>query len=191
MTWRRVRPWPSSWSWPYATPGCSKRRDGAKPRSDLARDRAPEDRGGMSGQPFHHLREDNRAPEALQAGHAPVGDAAGHDQGEGGEVGGDVEGEAMGGDPARDAHPNGADLLLTHPDPGEPGNPSGLNPVVPAGADQHLLQVADVAVNVAPIGREVQDPRCHHLTRPVVGDVPPAAGLEHIEAPRPEGRLGA
>jgi hypothetical protein len=48
----------------------------------------------------------------LQAGHCVVGNAAGNDQRKVAEVGGDVEGEAVRGDAARDVNADGGDLAL-------------------------------------------------------------------------------
>ncbi len=48
----------------------------------------------------------------FEAGDGPVGDAAGIDEREVAQVGGDVEGEAVGGDAARDVDADGADLAF-------------------------------------------------------------------------------
>ena len=134
-------------------------------------------------QAVHHLALRQRSAElALQARDAAAADAAGHDQVEGGEVGRDVEGEAVRGDPARDAHADGADLLVPEPGAGEAGHAARREAVVRAGADHHFLEVAHVAVHVAPVGGEIEDRVADHLAGAVVGDVAAAAGLEHLEA---------
>ena len=67
-----------------------------------------------------------------------------------------------------------------------PGDAAGGDAVVGAGADHHLLEVAHVAVHVAPVGGQLEDRIAHHLAGAVVGDVAAAAGLEDLEAARPQ-----
>ena len=57
------------------------------------------------------------------------------------------------------------------------GDPEGCR-----GPDQDLLEVADVAVDVAAVGVQVEYRVTDELTRTVKGDVPAAAGLDHFDA---------
>ena len=50
------------------------------------------------------------------------------------------------------------------------------------GADQDLLEIGHVALDVAPVGREVQDRVAHELSGAVVGDLAAAVGLAHGDA---------
>ena len=55
----------------------------------------------------------------LERRHPAPGDATRDDQVKAGEVGADVERQAVTGNPARDADADRADLVITHPDAGE------------------------------------------------------------------------
>ena len=112
--------------------------------------------------------------------------AAGDDPREVGEVGRHVEGEAVGGDPAREMDADRGDLLLPRPDADELlALPRlGGDAVVGQGADQHLLEVADVAPDVPPVGAEVDDRIADELPRAVVGDLAAAIALGDLDAAR-------
>ena len=71
-------------------------------------------------------------------------------------------------------------------DPGarEAGNAPGGDAVAGAHADHHLFEVAHVAVDVAPVGIEVDDRIPDDLPGPVVGHVAAAAGLGDLDAER-------
>ena len=75
------------------------------------------------------------------------------------------------------------------PDAGQPGHAAAVDAVVGRHADQHLFQVAHVAVHVAAIGLQVDDRVADDLAGAVVGDVAAAAGLVHLDAARGQ-RLG-
>ncbi len=66
--------------------------------------------------------------------------------------------------------------------PVRPSTRAGLDAVVGAGADHDLLEVAHVAVYVAPVRGEVDDGVAHHLPGAVVGHVAPASRFEDVEA---------
>jgi hypothetical protein len=144
----------------------------------------------VEGEPVHHALERHRpAQRPLEAGDPAPADAAGDDQLEGREVGADVEREAVRGDPAGDADPDRADLVLGQPGAGQARNACRREAVVAARPDHHLLEVADVTVHVAPSWRKLEDRVADHLPGAVVGDVAAAASLEHLEAARAQ-RLG-
>ena len=71
------------------------------------------------------------------------------------EVGGDVEGEAVHGDPSLDRHADGGELARAArgPDAGPPALALARQAKARAGADQRLLEVAQVEVQVALVSR--------------------------------------
>src|ERR687893_1129934 len=76
-------------------------------------------------------------------------DAAGCEPVEPREVGGHVEGEAVGGDaPGGELHSDGGDLVLSHPHPRVCRMPPGMQPKVREDEDKKLLQVPQVLVGV-------------------------------------------
>src|SRR6185295_3647515 len=82
-----------------------------------------------------------------------------------------VEGEAVAGDPARDAHADGANLLVADPGARQPGNAARVQAVAGDGPDHHVFEIADVAMNVAAVGSQIQDRVSDDLTGPVIRDV--------------------
>src|SRR5262249_14976891 len=132
------------------------------------------------------------AEEALghllfERGHRLVGDAAGHDQIEGVEVGGYVKGEAMRGHGARDVHADGGNLaryFLLRPDAGQAGNVPGDHAEVAAGADQRLFQLAHELDGANPgiEAAKVEDGIADELSGAVEGDVAAAVGLMQLHA---------
>ena len=116
---------------------------------------------------------------------ARVGDAAGDDDLEVPQVGRDVEGEPVRGDPARQVHADGADLLVAHPGAAVLLVAAGLDGVIGAGADHRLLQRGHVLPDVRAVG-EIEHRIRHELPRPVVGHVAPAIGGVDLEALLPE-----
>src|ERR671914_746317 len=86
---------------------------------------------------------------ALQVGHPVPADTTGRDAVEPGEVRGDVQGEAVGGDPTRgELHADGRDLLLPHPHPRVFRMVAAFESVVPQNPDDDLLQLPQVTVRV-------------------------------------------
>src|SRR4029079_11482197 len=107
---------------------------------------------------------------------------AGNDQTEIVEVGRDVEGEAMAGDPAGNPNPDGRQLFGAHPDAGESLDPAGRHAVVGGSPNQHLLEVAHVAVHVAPLRLQVEDRIADDFPGTVVGDVAAASRFVDLDA---------
>ena len=67
-----------------------------------------------------------------------------------------------------------------------PVMPSARSPARPNPAttsDQHLLEVAQVPVQILAVGLQVQDRVADELPGAVVGHVPAAPGLEQLDAP--------
>ena len=85
--------------------------------------------------------------------------------------------------------PMEAILALADPDPGLAGDPLPGHAEVRQGADQHFLQLAQVAVQVAAAGGQIDDRVADQLPRAVPGHVPAAAAGGHLH-PAP-GQFGA
>src|SRR3982751_1447311 len=120
-----------------------------------------------------------------EGGHSTVGDAAGDDQVETGEIGRDVEGEAVAGHPAGDADANRGQLVVSTgagPHAGQSFDAAGVDAVARGGPNQHFLEVAYVAMHVAAVRLEVEDGIPDDLAGPMVGDVAAAAGLVDFDA---------
>ena len=98
----------------------------------------------------------------------------------------DVQREAVARHPARDAHADRGELRRRRP-----RRPSGRRAARPAmpkrgdGADQHLFEVAHVAVHVAAIRLQIDDRIADELPGAVVGDVAAAARLERARRRAP------
>ena len=112
-----------------------------------------------------------------------LANAAGDDAPVVGEVGGDVERDAVEGHPAADAHPDGRDLGLAgiRLDPDADAALAAYADDAELGkrADQPLLQVADEAAEVhAAARREVEHDVGHPLAGAVVGVLAAPARLE-------------
>ena len=97
-----------------------------------------------------------------------------------------VEREPVAGHPSGDSDPNRGKLFLADPDAGKAVNSLRGDAVICSGTNQHFLEIPDVAVHVAAIGFQVEDGIADDLSRPVVGDVAAAAGLEDLNAMRRE-----
>ena len=152
------------------------------PGSDRRLARNARDDGG-----FYLSHWDGPAQQPRQRGHAPVGDAARHDQVELREVGVHVEREAVARDPARDADADGRELVRRRPRRrSAPARALGRDAEVGRRPDQHLFEVAHVAVHVAAIRPQIDDRIADELAGTVVGDVAAAARLEQLDAARRE-----
>ena len=143
------------------------------------------------------LRDLHRPPQlALDRGDPGLLDPAGDDQPEVREIGVHVEREAVTRLPTGDVHPDRRDLpgvrrgLLADPHPRPFRNPPRGNAEARHRADHRLFQIPHVLAHVLPIPGELEDGVAHHLPGAVVRDVAAAAGLEDLEAARPQLRLG-
>ena len=124
--------------------------------------------------------------EPFERRNPPVGNPARDDQVEMAEVSGVVQRKPVAGDPTRDADTNRGKLFLAYPYACETADAPGLYPKIGRDADEHLLQIANVAVNVAPVGLQVDDGIADDLPGAVVGDVAAAAGFEDVDPTRGE-----
>src|SRR5688572_21142534 len=162
-------------------PGTERLASSASASFDVAVEHSREVRDDGSLDVGHR---DVAAEQRRQRGHAAIGDPARHDQVETGEVGGDVEGEAVARHPARDADADGGELHVAYPGAAEAFHASGCDPEVRGGANQHFLEIADVAVDVLAIRLEVDDRIADQLPGTVEGDVAATPGLVDRDALR-------
>src|SRR6476659_4542793 len=97
------------------------------------------------------------------------------------DVGGDVEGKAVAGHPARNPDANRRQFVVPHPHPSEPLDTAGDEPVIGGGSDERFLEVPHIAVDIAAIRLEVENRVSDDLAGAVVGDVAAAAGLMELD----------
>src|SRR5260221_14511592 len=95
-----------------------------------------------------------------------------------------VERHAVIAHPPAHAHADGGDLVLAaaaagDPDADPPGAPLAHDAEAGEGADQPLLEIADIAAQVGPAALEVEHDIADPLARPVIGVLAAAAGGEH------------
>src|SRR5260221_9165330 len=125
--------------------------------------------------------------EFIEGGSFAVGDAAGNDEVEIAEVGGDVEGETVGGDPAADVDADGGEFFFgdiarrLDPDAGFAGDAIGADAEIGGGADHGFFERADIPVNVASDGTEIQDGVADDLAWAVISDVAAAVGFAEVD----------
>src|SRR5215213_4732471 len=144
-------------------------------------------RGEMGDKAVFHLGHIGNPPDLRgQRGHTFAGDPARHDQVEEVDVGGDVEREAVARDPSRNPHADRPDFLVSDPRATEALNAAGFDAVLRAHADHHLFEIANVTVDVAPIGIEIDDWIANELTGTVIRHIAAAPGLEDLDAERRE-----
>src|SRR5437667_904758 len=80
----------------------------------------------------------------------------------------------MPGDPATDRDPDRRDLSPPHPDPGQTANPFPRYPEGREGADHHLLERAQVTMDVTPLRSERHDGVADQLSGAVIRHLAPA-----------------
>src|SRR5690606_5918661 len=153
--------------------------------------------GGHGGAP----RGGRVADEASDARHPVLADAAGYDPAEQPQIRIEVQGEPVHGDPAADAHPDGAELhgllhgVFAGPGPGglRVGPPpdvglegAGPDPRLRRDAPHDLREGAHVAAHVPPVRAQVEDGVGDELPGSVQRDVAAAPGLHAVDPAPPE-----
>jgi hypothetical protein len=125
--------------------------------------------------------------EFFEGGGFAVGDATGNDEVEVAEVGGDVVGKAVGGDPATDVDADGGEFFFgdvarrLDPDAGFAGDAVGGDTEISGGADHGLFEGADVPVDVATDGIEIEDRIADDLAGAVIRYVAAAVGFAEFD----------
>src|SRR5262249_33607040 len=121
------------------------------------------------------------AEKPFEGGDASVADAARNDEVEIAEVGRHVESKAVARDPPRYPDADGRQLLASDPDAGQPPDPAGPDAKIRGRADEHLLEIANVTVDVAAVGLQIDDRIADDLAGTVVGDIAAPTGFVHMD----------
>src|SRR6185295_10186378 len=108
-------------------------------------------------------------------------DAAWNDEVEPGEIGGDVEGEAMPGDPVARVHADGCDLSAARPHARVGGVSLAGNSIVSEGVDQRLFDFPEIPVQVLPMSLEIDDRVANELPGSMERHVTTALDLEYFD----------
>src|SRR5690606_12526520 len=118
-----------------------------------------------------------------------ISDPAGDDRLEVGEIRTDVEGEAVGSDPAgRNPDSDRRELSVVDPDAGEALDAASLYSQIEKSEDQDLLEIAEIPVEVASLHWKLQDGVADQLARSVVGDI--ATAPDAVDLDPATGKLG-
>ena len=99
-----------------------------------------------------------------------------------GEVGINVEREAVRRYPARRLNANRGHLLAVYPDAGQPGDDLAAQPPSGQRIRHDGFQGADIEVEVPLAAAQINDRIAHQLARTVIRHVPPAINLNHVGA---------
>ena len=125
---------------------------------------------------------DGGVQDFVDGGHGGVGDAAVVYEGEMVEIGGEVQGEAVHGDPALHVDADRGDLVFADPDAGFIISPDPRDAEADQGANQDFFQLPEVLSEVGAVAGEVQDGITDNLTGAVVGYVSAAVGVDQLNA---------
>ena len=102
------------------------------------------------------------------------------------EVGRDVQRKAVARDPAADANADGGDLFFAafrpHPHARQPRHAPASMPNRRRATISTSSRSRTYTMHVAAVRLQVEDRIADQLSRPVIGDVAAAAGLEHRDA---------
>ena len=132
---------------------------------------------------------DRTCEDILDGGHGGIGDAAVVYEGEVVKVGGEVESEAVHGNPAFHVDSDGGDLVPGDPDAGVPVSPGPGDAKACKSRNQDFFQLPEVLPQVCAVPGEVHDRIADYLARAMVGDVPPPVGVDELYAPGRELRF--
>lgn len=94
---------------------------------------------------------------------------------------GDVDGEAVHADPFPNTHADGGEFTVLDPDAGEAFAAAGLDSENGAGADEGVLKMAQMSVEVPAVRVQVEDRIADELAGAVIGGLAAAVGLEYGE----------
>ncbi len=135
---------------------------------------------------FHFGQGDGTVEEFFERSGFAFSDAAGDDEIEVTEIGGNVIGKAVRSDPAADVHADGGELFFRgrggNPDAGLAGDAIGGDAEISRGADHDFFESANVPMNVLPDARKIEDGIADDLARTVVSDVSAAIGSVEFDA---------
>lgn len=137
---------------------------------------------------FDFIERNVALKEFFERSSFAIGNAAGNDQIEVAEIGGDVKGQAVGSDPAADVDADGGEFFLgdivggLDPDAGLAGDAIGGDAEFSGGADHGFFERADVPVDVAADAIEIENGIADDLARAVIGDVSATVGFAEFDA---------
>lgn len=97
----------------------------------------------------------------------------------------DIKSEAMGGDPTFDVNSDRGDLTLCGVDAGQALDPKGIYPVVCHHANEHILNVADVTMDILSVRRERDDGIPDDLTEAMIRNPSTTVCLKNLDAEIP------
>jgi hypothetical protein len=89
------------------------------------------------------------------------------------QVGVHIQCETVRCHPAADMHPNRGDLSVAHPNPRQLRNTARLDPKLRQHIYQHLFDRPRIRAHVALPFAQIHYGIAHHLSRPVIRDIPP------------------
>ena len=137
---------------------------------------------------FYFVERDVAAEEFFERGGFAVGDAAGNDEVEITQIGGDVVSKTVGSDPAADVYANGGEFFFgdiaggLDPDASLAGDTIGGDAEIGGCANHGFFESADVPVNVAANAIEIQNGVADDLAGAVISDVAAAIGFAEFDA---------
>lgn len=133
------------------------------------------------------VERDIALEELFEGGGFAVGDAAGNDEIEITQVGGDVIGKAVRGDPAADVDADGGEFFLggiarrLDPDAGFAGDAISGDAEIGGGSNHGLFEGTDVPVNVAADKTEIENGIADNLAGAVIGDIAATVGFAELD----------
>jgi hypothetical protein len=151
-------------------------------------DIALEDGGQMPNKTLENVVERRSCAEQLgEAGNALVGDATWDDETERRKVVGYIQSESVRRHPTRDAYADGAELGVSQPYARMLRDALSGDSEVGACSDHDLLEIANVTMDVAAVGGEVENRIDDGLPGAMKRDVAAASALENVDALGAEG----
>ena len=143
----------------------------------------------LKGKPrLDFIELDVAAEKLFERGGFAVSDATGNDEIEEAEIGGDVVGKTVGGDPAADVDTDGSEFFFRDsagwldPDAGFAGDTKGRDAEVRGSTNHGFFERADVPVHVAADAIEIEDGVTDDLAGPMIGDIAAAVRFPEFDA---------
>ncbi|ADE40665.1 prophage MuMc02, F protein precursor [Candidatus Puniceispirillum marinum IMCC1322] len=121
--------------------------------------------------------------QRIKRGDARIGDAAGDNRVKGGQIGCQIDSDAMPADPAADAHADGGDLVIAgeavaimHPYAGQPRAPRASDAKITDDIDDPAFERMHIGADVATTGGQIKHDIGDTLTRAMICPLPAASG---------------
>jgi hypothetical protein len=126
---------------------------------------------------------DGSSKQSRQRRHPAASDPAGDDQAEVVEIGRDVQRETVTGDPTGDSNAYRCEFVLPDPHARQTLLAVGHDPEISGRSDQYLFQIANVPMDVAAVGIQIQDWIPDDLAGTMISDVATSAGFVELNMP--------